>query len=135
MAQLSTIGDIRILGIPDSALESEDMKAASSLPGREFIMLPKGLYENLVNETDVRVLNSLVGLGTNKWMSEEDAYNITKAILTHNAELVQAAAWMKVITPENALKQMNMPLHIGAYKYYKEIGVDIPEDIIPPEAK
>ena len=93
------------------------------------------MYENLVNETDVRVLNSLVGLGTNKWMSEEDAYNITKAILTHNAELTQAAAWMKVITPENALSQMNMPLHIGAYKYYKEIGIDVPEDIIPPEAK
>lgn len=135
MAQLSTIAPIRILGIPDSALESEDMKAASSLPGREFIVLPKGLYENLVNETDVRVLNSLVGLGTNKWMSEEDAYNITKAILTHNAELTQAAAWMKVITPENALSQMNMPLHIGAYKYYKEIGIDVPEEIIPPEAK
>ncbi|MAZ01536.1 MAG: C4-dicarboxylate ABC transporter substrate-binding protein [Sneathiella sp.] len=135
MAQLATIAPIRILGIPDEALESEEMKAASSLPGREFIMMPVGLYDNLVNETEVRMLNSMVGLGTNKWMSEEDAYNITKAILTHNAELTQAAAWMKVITPESALKQMNMPLHIGAYKYYKEIGIEVPEDIIPPEAK
>ena len=135
IAQLATIGKIRILGIPDEALETEAMKAAASLPGREYTMLPKGLYPNLVNETDVRVINSVVGLGTNKWMSEEDAYNITKAIFTHNAELTQAASWMKVITPQTGLNQMNMPLHIGAYKYYKEVGIDVPADIIPPEAK
>ncbi|MFC4272570.1 TAXI family TRAP transporter solute-binding subunit [Sneathiella chungangensis] len=135
VAQLATIGKIRILGIPDSALDSEEMKAASSLPGRGFVTLPKGQYENLVNETDVRVLNTMVGLGTNKWMSEEDAYKITKGIFTHNAELAQAAAWMKNITPETGLQQMNMPLHIGAYKYYKEVGVEVPDELIPPEAK
>ena len=68
-------------------------------------------------------------------MSEEDAYNITKGIFTHNADLTQAAAWMKGITPETGLQQMNMPLHIGAYKYYKEVGIDVPEENLPPELK
>lgn len=135
IAQLATIGKIRILGIPDSALDSEGLKAATSVAGRAFFMLPKGQYENLVNETDVRVLGSIVGLGATKWMSEEDAYNITKGIFTHNAELAQAAAWMKSITPETGLQQMNTPLHIGAYKYYKEVGVEVPDELIPPEAK
>ena len=135
VAQLATIGKIRVLGIPDSALDTPEMKAASGLPGRGFTTLPKGQYENLVNEADVRVLNTMVGLGTNKWMSEEDAYNITKGIFTHNADLTQAAAWMKGITPETGLQQMNMPLHIGAYKYYKEVGIDVPEENLPPELK
>ena len=47
----------------------------------------------------------------------------------------KTAAWMKAITPESALNQMNMPLHMGAYKYYKEIGIEVPAEIMPPEAK
>mgnify|MGYP003108920625 CR=1 FL=1 len=135
IAQLASIGKIRILGIPDSALDSPGLQAATNVPGRELSMVPKGLYPNLVNETDARVVGSIVGLGTNKWMSEENAYNITKAIYENVDDLTRAAAWMKVITPENGLNQMNMPLHVGAYKYYKEVGVDVPEDLIPPEAK
>ncbi|TNE35868.1 MAG: TAXI family TRAP transporter solute-binding subunit [Alphaproteobacteria bacterium] len=135
ITQLATIGKIRILGIPDSALDSEGMKAATSVAGRAFFTLPKGQYKNLVNETDVRLLGSIVGLGTTKWMSEEDVYNITKGIFTHSADLAQAAAWMKSITPETGLQQMNTPLHIGAYKYYKEAGIDVPDELIPPEAK
>ncbi|MAL77971.1 MAG: C4-dicarboxylate ABC transporter substrate-binding protein [Sneathiella sp.] len=135
VAQLASIGEIRVLGIPEEALDSPALKALASVPGREFVMLPTGLYPTLVNEKEVRVVNSVVGLGTNKWMSEEDAYNITKAIYENVDDLTRAAAWMKVITPENGLNQMNMPLHVGAYKYYKEVGVDVPEDLIPPEAK
>lgn len=30
---------------------------------------------------------------------------------------------------------MDIPLHAGTVKYFREIGVDIPENIIPPEAK
>jgi uncharacterized protein len=46
----------------------------------------------------------------------------------------------------NVLKEMNLqtalvglpagvPLHAGAYRYYKEKGLSIPEGLIPPEAK
>ncbi|USG62498.1 TAXI family TRAP transporter solute-binding subunit [Sneathiella marina] len=133
--QIAVLGEFRVLGIPDSALESEEMKRASSLPGRSFVMLSSDQYPNMANEGSVRLLNTTVGLGANKWMSEEDAYNITKTALTHNSELAAAAAWMKVITPQTALEQMNMPLHMGAYKYYKEVGIDVPDEIVPPEAK
>jgi len=68
-------------------------------------------------------------------MSEEDGYKITKAIFENNDALVDAANWMEIITPENGLAQMNAPLHIGAYKYYKEVGIEDPEELIPPEAK
>ena len=30
---------------------------------------------------------------------------------------------------------MNIPLHVGAYRYYKEAGFDIPAALVPPEAK
>lgn len=40
-----------------------------------------------------------------------------------------------VITPENGPRGMSLPLHIGAYKYYTEVGIEVPEDLIRPEAK
>ncbi len=135
LQQLSALGKFRVLGIPDDKLEEESIKAASDVPGRQFDFLQPGTYSGQVNEEPVRMVSSIVGLGTNKWLSEEVAYNVTKAIFENNADLVAAAKWMSVITPENALNQMNAPLHVGALKYYREIGVDVPESLIPPEAR
>ncbi|MDE9590994.1 TAXI family TRAP transporter solute-binding subunit, partial [Xenorhabdus bovienii] len=41
----------------------------------------------------------------------------------------------KYIAPENALKGVSVPLHIGAYKFYREMDLDIPDNLVPPEAK
>ncbi|WP_069300524.1 TAXI family TRAP transporter solute-binding subunit [Neptunicoccus sediminis] len=135
LQQLSALGKFRVLGIPDDKIESDGVKAASNVPGREFDFLQPGTYSGQVNEEPVRMVSSIVGLGTNKWMSEDVAYNITKSIFENSADLVAAAKWMEIITPENALNQMNAPLHVGALKYYREIGIEVPEDLIPPEAK
>lgn len=135
LQQLSALGNFRVLGIPDDKVDSEGVKAASSVPGREFDFLEPGTYSGQVNEEPVRMVSSVVGLGTNKWMSEEVAYNITKAIFENHDELVGSAKWMSIITPENALNQMNAPLHPGALKYYREVGIDVPEDLVPPESK
>lgn len=135
LQQLSALGKFRVLGIPDEKVDSEAIQKSFNIPGREFTMLEPGSYSGLVNDKPVRLVNTIVGLGTNKWLSEEDGYNITKAIFENSEDLVAAAQWMKVITPENGLSQMNAPLHVGAYKYYKEVGIDVPEELIPPEAK
>lgn len=135
LQQLSALGKFRVLGIPDDKVKSEGVKAASNVPGREFDFLEPGTYSGQVNEEPVRMVSSIVGLGTNKWMSDEVAYNITKAIFENHADLVSAAKWMEIITPENALNQMNAPLHAGAVKYYREIGIDVPEALLPPEVK
>ena len=123
-----------MLGIPDDKVDEPSIQAAGAVPGRTFDMLQPGTYGGQVNEEPVRMVSSIVGLGTNKWADEEQIYNITKAIFDHHDDLVAAAKWMEAITPETALNQMNAPLHIGAYKYYKEIGVEVPEALIPPEA-
>lgn len=135
LAQISALGEFRALGIPDDKLETDGIQAATGIPGRGFAFLEPGTYPNLQNDAPVRMVESMVGLATNKWMSEEMAYNITKAIFENNDDLAAAAPWMGGITPETALNQMNAPLHIGAYRYYTEIGLDVPEDLIPPEAQ
>lgn len=41
-----------------------------------------------------------------------------------------SAREMKV---ETALEGLNTPLHAGAYKYFEEQGLDIPENLKPAE--
>lgn len=136
IVQLATLGKIRLLSLPQAALDADSIKKAMAIPGRVVTEIPKDLYgANQVNEENIRTLQTMVGLGTHKGMSEEVIYNVTKTILENNAALKAEAQWMGVIKAENALAEMNAPLHVGAYRYYKERGVAIRDELVPPEAK
>ncbi len=61
-------------------------------------------------------------------LDEEVVYQVTKAIWEHVDELHEAAAWMKdVISLDKALDFIPSRLHPGAERYYREIGMTIPE--------
>jgi TRAP-type uncharacterized transport system substrate-binding protein len=42
---------------------------------------------------------------------------------------------MSAMSLETAFQSLNIPLHVGAYKYYKEMGVTVPDALLPPELK
>ncbi|KAF0166599.1 MAG: TRAP transporter solute receptor TAXI family protein [Rhodocyclaceae bacterium] len=68
----------------------------------------------------VAIQNFLV---SHEGVSTDAAYKMTKAIFEHLPELQAAHAAAKAITRENAAKAPPAPLHPGAEKYYKEIGL------------
>lgn len=134
--QFAMSGKIRILSIPEEAFQSALIKKALGFPGRTVEIIPKDIYgKNQVNTTDSKAIGSWVGLGTHMWLDTEVVYNMTKAFWQYIDEVYATAEWMKGVTKNTALNQMNIPLHIGSYKYYKEAGWDIPDSLIPPEAK
>ena len=108
---------------------------ALKLPGRTIIDIPTGIYDNQVNEKPVRSIGSWVGIGSNKDLDADLVYSMMKAFWENIDEVRQTAEWMKVLSKETALNEMNIPLHAGAYRYYKEAGWNIPDALIPPEAK
>ena len=57
-------------------------------------------------------------------MPEDVVYNLTKAFCEHIDELGQAQKNLKGLKPEDAVKDIaGVPLHPGAERYYREIGV------------
>ncbi len=68
----------------------------------------------------VAIQNFLV---SHEGVSTDAAYKMTKAIFEHLPELQAAHAAAKAITRENAAKAPPAPLHAGAEKYYREIGL------------
>ncbi len=68
----------------------------------------------------VTIQNFLV---SHEGVSTDAAYKMTKAIFEHLPDLQAAHAAAKAITRENAAKAPPAPLHAGAEKYYREIGL------------
>jgi TRAP-type uncharacterized transport system substrate-binding protein len=62
------------------------------------------------------------------WMTHsgcdtELVYKMTKVVFEHRNELIEIYSVAKEISLENALKGIAIPLHPGAEKYFKEVGV------------
>ena len=74
-------------------------------------------------EQDTPILGFAVGLFTHANVSADFVYNIVKNLYEHRTEYYQVHASSKEMTPETALKGIPIPLHPGAEKYFKEIGI------------
>lgn len=132
--QFAMVNPIRLIGLSEEQLAKPGMKAVLDLPGRTVEVIPAGSYENQVNSEDIVTLGTWGSLDTNKWLDEELVYEMTGAVFDHLAEFQSTAAWMSSINRNTVFTKGNIPLHIGAYRYYKENGFDVPADRIPPEA-
>ena len=66
-------------------------------------------------------------------VDEEAVYKVTKAFWENIGDIHKTAVFLKQVTKETAFTSVNVPLHKGAYRYYKEAGFNIPENIIPKD--
>lgn len=74
-------------------------------------------------ERDVPTVGSATVLVVDEKMSETLAYEITRAVLEHTAELAAIHPVAKTFTPERAAAGSPVPFHPGAIRYYRERGV------------
>lgn len=83
--------------------------------------LPANTYNGIdYTVTCVAVKAVLVA---SKDLDTDTVYNITKAMFENLAELQNGHDKFKLLSKESALDGANVPLHPGAEKYYKEIGL------------
>ncbi|MGV2988287.1 TAXI family TRAP transporter solute-binding subunit [Vibrio sp. E150_011] len=63
-------------------------------------------------------------------ISEDDVYELTKAIYENLSFLQGIHKATKAMALEKAIAGLPVPLHPGAARYYKEVGLDIPSHLI-----
>ena len=93
--------------------------------------LPEGAYEGKVEPVKTILMPTV--LIANKAIPEETIYTILKHVYAQEGHQTmlqtnQAAADMTI---ENASRAFVIPLHSGAYKFWSEQGVEIPERAMP----
>ena len=59
-------------------------------------------------------------------LSEELVYKMTKSIWDNIDEIHKTAAILKPLDKKNPFLSLEIPLHKGAIRYYKEAGIKIP---------
>ena len=111
--------------------ESMD-KLNARYPLWDWYDFPPGTYPN---QTDhIRTIASPNVLVTHVDIPQEVVYNITKIIWSNLATLQEIHRATRDMRPDIAVSGLGAPLHAGALRYYREIGLEIPERLIPEEA-
>ncbi|MAM60081.1 TAXI family TRAP transporter solute-binding subunit [Maritimibacter sp. UBA3975] len=128
-AAIEQLGEIRLIDLPDAALETEVWEKYEAGGANAVGVIPAGTYSNVVNEGEVQGAENFMQTTVNKDMSDDDAYALTKAFWEN---LDKAKGDIRVLAPvsiENAFTGMSAKLHPGAMRYYEEVGVTIPDAV------
>lgn len=125
ISQVAISNKIRFIGVPEEDLTSnEAVVGLIKRPGYQFYKLKAGTYgENQMNETDINVLGVTVGIATNKDVPEEVIYKMTKTFWEQIEQKYDSSPWLRNISLDKVFNDLNMPLHAGAERYYREIGI------------
>jgi len=121
---LATTHKIRI--IPFS--QEEVQKVASKYKYYAPYVLKAGTYRGV--DEDVLTLSVWNVAICYRDLPDDLVYRLTKAVFENTDYLIKVYPGAKETTPENAVKYTPIPLHPGAVKYYKELGLNVPDDLI-----
>ncbi|MDR2056415.1 MAG: TAXI family TRAP transporter solute-binding subunit [Desulfovibrio sp.] len=107
---------LRMLPVSDEAYK----KLAAEVPGLARAVIPANTYNG--QDVDVPTVLSKLSLVVSADMPEEDAYWLTKTLVTHGDEIRALHSSYKELTNEDFATIPGVPLHPGAARYYREIG-------------
>ncbi len=108
----------------------EDMaKVKAKYPFYSPYVIPKGTYKSV--DYDVNTLSVWNSVICWQKLSEDLVYRLVKAVYEHHDYLQKIHPFARFTTPENTLKQAVAPLHPGTVKYFKELGLKIPDRLMP----
>lgn len=133
---VSAVMDMYASGFKATVLEvtDEQLDAINDIYNTWFrFVIPAGTYPNV--DEDINTIGMPNFLGVSKELNEDQVYELTKVMYENLDAVHEIHNSAKEVSLETALDGLPAPLHVGAYKYFKEQGLEIPEDLVPPEAE
>ena len=111
-------------------LSPEQIEAIrKALPEFSPSKIAAGTYRSLEKDyVTVGVYNFAVGRAD---LPEDLIYQLVKAVFENQPRLLKAHSAASETLPQNAVKNTFMPFHPGAVRYYREIGMSIPDSLVP----
>ncbi len=131
----SAVSEITASRTPVNILEFGDeeyAKLKEKAPYYVQYTIPAGTYPSVDNEIQtVGVKSALVASAD---LDTDLVYNLVKTMYENLSDVKASHKALEYLSLERASTGMPpVPLHAGAVKYYKEVGIDIPDELIPPE--
>ena len=117
----ASVGGVRVLEVDTSA---EAMKRSEALiPGAYIIQVaPNPAVEGVAKPTNLIAFDMV--MITNAKVSEDTVYRVAKALHDNKQDLVGTFPPFGLFQPQAMAKPLSgVPMHPGAAKYYREIGI------------
>jgi TRAP transporter TAXI family solute receptor len=125
---------LNFLPITEEHLKRYNEKYAAHGKG---IISPANQYKG--HAKDYLTLAFVFGEMADKDVPEDVIYKILKAIYAKRADMAKVDASFRdggfVDFPKLTMEYCDLPLHPGAVKFYRELGIKIPDKLLSPEIK
>jgi TRAP-type uncharacterized transport system substrate-binding protein len=106
------------MGVNVISLTADQIKSSK----RTKLIIPAGTYSGQKSDITTTSLPVVAYSTTN--MSDDVAYNLTKAYWDNKGKLGNAAKWWNGVSVK-MLSNISTKIHPGAVKFYKEIGASL----------
>lgn len=115
VVEIRTLGTAEFRDLPPESVA----KLGKELPYYLPFDIPSGAYKG--QNAPVKTVASWNMLVVTDKLSEQLVYEMTKALFEKKQDLLNVSVRLSSMSPDN-LKYIQIPLHPGAVRYYKEIG-------------
>lgn len=119
---------IRILSLSDEQVQ----KVRKEMPFLLRQMIPENTYDG---SPEAQTLGLYMGMAVNKELDTELVYEMAKAFYENIGEVGKVFTLANESKAEETVEFTTVPLHAGVVKYFKEIGINVPDELIPSEYK
>ncbi len=126
ISELESTQDALILSIPDEILS--DILASN--PYAVPYTIAQGVYATPTEDISTAAMWNFVVASAD--LPDDVAYEITRAVLENNERMVATHSAARQTLAENIVNNTVLPMHPGAVRYYEEIGIELPEAVMPP---
>lgn len=116
IADLAVMTDIYLVNIEGDIAET----LISTYPFYANLTIEEGAYTGVPTAQTVSILSMVI---CHEDLSEDLVYNFTKTIFENLEDIQRAHSAGQFVTLESALDWMGIPIHPGAEKYFKEVGL------------
>ena len=123
-SELETTNDVTFFTYSDAELA----KIKAALPEMSDSVIPKTTYkQQTADHKTVGLFNFAIA---HKDVPEDLVYNVVKAVLENNAQMVKGHKAATETLTANWNRNGFLPFHPGAVRYFKEKGIAVPDKLI-----
>ena len=136
---VSVLTPLRLIGLTEEEVKQTEAYAPKYAGG--FVWYEVGTCKDLPESGDFYVYRGIPFIVSSTRMSEDVIYEIVKALYEHYDEVQLAFPTVAGVDPIVDLIKaspeaaVTAPLHAGVVRYCKEVGIEVPAWMIPPEYK
>lgn len=126
MMNLETTNKLKFIELKDEEFE----KIFNNYPFWAKDIMPANTYKN--QDVDIELISFWNYAIAHKDLDEDLVYDLVKETFENNNLFIETDKNFKTTIVEY-IDKIVTPLHKGAYKYYKELNIEIPEGIVPSD--